>query len=318
MPSAAARVVGMLLVPILGLLATASGAVPGPVMLGPEGSVAAQQAAEESLAPATDTTFRTITIDGMPRQYLVVGPDTVTEPLPAIVVLHGRFVSPEQEAKRSGFLPLAQRAQAILLFPAGYDQSWNDESGCCGQAAADDIDDVRFVAELAREARGRLLVRPGQVSLVGYSNGAKLAFRVLCAHPWMYDSAATFAALPPEPCELPDPPPVSTLIALGDEDIEADTSDPPPDPAEALDATVRTWRDRNNCPTTESATIAPPALVRTWAGCADETMVRSVLYQGISHEWPASHDVSAPFAVDVGPDAAAATLMWQFFTDARR
>ncbi|MBV9593862.1 MAG: hypothetical protein JO147_08745, partial [Actinobacteria bacterium] len=73
--------------------------------------------------------------DGLDRGYVTVVPQDVTTPIPLIVVLHGINASPTQEIERDEFLPLVAAGKAALLYPAGYDQSWNTADGnCCGAA----------------------------------------------------------------------------------------------------------------------------------------------------------------------------------------
>src|SRR5438105_1459978 len=87
-----------------------------------------------------------LTVGGLARRYLVVRPSVTTgAALPVVVVLHGRWVTPELEVTRTAFPSVT--GAAILVYPAasGDDHSWNG-GACCGSSHDRGIDDVAFVA----------------------------------------------------------------------------------------------------------------------------------------------------------------------------
>ncbi len=71
-------------------------------------------------------------------------------------------------------------AQGIAVaYPDGIGGSWN-AGGCCGQAEADDLDDVGFILALVDELVASYSIDPDRVYLTGFSNGGLLAYRLAC------------------------------------------------------------------------------------------------------------------------------------------
>lgn len=248
--------------------------------------------------------MRTVISGGMSRTYLAISPSHEAG-LPLLVVLHGREVTASEESERTGFLTYAQRGLVDLVYPQGTDNSWNDGHGCCGKAGAAGVDDVGFVAQVVADASRFFHSDPKRVYLVGYSNGGRLAFEQVCAHPGLFTAFATFGALPPTEC--PTGPPVRTLIGAGADDSIMHTEG-------SVTTALARWRSRDGCGPETTTTHTGPLTLITWTRCRDESAVASAVYAGVGHLWPAAAPSRAPFTVAVGPSAAAATVMWNFLT----
>jgi polyhydroxybutyrate depolymerase len=277
---------------------------------------AATSAPATTTGPATTTAVRTVESGGTERSYLVIAPAGRRAPLPLLVVLHGRNVTAQTEAVRTGFEPLAERGAAVLAYPIGIGASWNAGGGCCGEAATEGVDDSAFVDAVAADAARHLPVDPARVYLVGYSNGGKLAFRVVCDHPGVFAAFATYGAVPLAPCGSTAPLPA--MVAAGADDPELAAADPPRTVDHAVADAAAVWRARDGCaPAATTATIGPAA-VTTWSDCRAGTAVESAMYAGLNHYWPVAAPVPVEFSTAVGDRAAAATLMWEFLSGHRR
>jgi len=111
-----------------------------------------------------------------------------------VVVLHGGLGNADRiEAARSehglnmdalaekdGFLvvylngtPVTRNMGADLL-------GWNAGGGCCGQSAANNIDDVGYISRAVDFLAARYGVDRGRVFAFGHSNGAMMAQRLVC------------------------------------------------------------------------------------------------------------------------------------------
>ena len=135
--------------------AAAPAGKPSAAPAAPAGTPSAAPTSSPSPAPAVATGFtettQTVTIGTMVRTYVTFTPvQPVAARIPAIVMLHGLAVTPDMEALRDGLLPLATSGHVVLVYPAGYLETWNGVS-CCGSARAAAIDDVSFVATLLRQ-----------------------------------------------------------------------------------------------------------------------------------------------------------------------
>ncbi len=270
-----------------------------------------------ALVPQTTAGLRSLDAAGMRRSYLVVAPARLHADLPLLVVLHGRAVTVQQEAVRTGFLPLAQRGEAIIVYPIGFAQSWNAGHGCCGQAAVAGVNDTDFVADVVADAERQLSIDPSRVYLVGYSNGGKLAFREVCDHPTTFAAFATYGAVPLEPCTNRRAPAIPALISAGTADSELTTTDPPRTATHAVDEAVARWRVRDGCSQSATTTRIAPVTEIAWADCRNGSAVGSAMYSGVTHYWPSSGSTSVPFSAAVDPQAAAATVMWGFLSHHR-
>ena len=101
---------------------------------------------------------------------------------PLVLAFHGGQSHPELMRRFSGLDALAASGRAVVVFPAGTGSreglfTWNG-GNCCGEARADDSDDVGFVDALLDAVAARLPIDPHRVHATGMSNGAMMAYRV--------------------------------------------------------------------------------------------------------------------------------------------
>jgi polyhydroxybutyrate depolymerase len=250
---------------------------------------------------------QSVTVDGVRRTYRSIAPLHMTSRLPLLVVLHGRGESGSAVASRTGFLGLVEQRRAILVAPDGEQLSWNAGHGCCGVAGSRGVPDVRFVAAIVADAARRWPVDTGRVYLVGYSNGGKLAYSEVCAHPTLFAAVATYGAVPLSPCS-PGTAAVPFLLAAGSADRvlpfggKRGGNSPLPSVLQAL-----IWlRTQDGCLARARTGRDGSAVVQQWSGCTGATEVESVVYPGQGHAWPAA-GIS-------GGSPAAATVMWAFLS----
>jgi polyhydroxybutyrate depolymerase len=289
------------------LAACASPAVSAPV--GPEGHAAT---ASPAVADGTTTVARQLTVDGMKRTYLAVGSSLRHKGLPLLIVLHGRGITAQQEATRTGFLPYAERGLVNIVYPLGIAQSWNAGHGCCGVAAKEGVPDTAFLTEVASDASHYFDSDLRRIYLVGYSNGAKLSFEEVCEHPGTFAGLATYGAVPLAPCG--NGKPISALLAAGTDDPVVRSEHFSPSATIALNQAVAAWQSLNGCQGPGSTSQVGPLALTSWTGCQAGTELSSAVYSGLTHFWPTATHTTAPFTTSVGEQAAAATIMWDFLS----
>ncbi|HEX5143934.1 MAG TPA: PHB depolymerase family esterase [Mycobacterium sp.] len=248
-----------------------------------------------------------VSVDGVQRTYRSIAPLHVTSPLPLLVVLHGRGESGSVVASRTGFLGLVEQRRAILVAPDGEHRSWNAGHGCCGVAGSRGVPDVPFVAATVADAARRWPVDAGRVYLVGYSNGGKLAYSEVCAHPTLFAAVATYGAVPLSPCN-PGTAAVPFLLAAGSADRVLPFGGKPGGnpPIPSVPQALGWLRAQDGCLAGPRTGRDGSAVVQKWSGCAGTTEVESVVYPGQGHAWPA--------AGLSGGSPAAATVMWAFLS----
>ena len=78
----------------------------------------------------------------------------------------------------------------ILVMPNGYGASWNAGT-CCGDASAEQLDDVALMRAIFEQVSEHVNVDRGRVYATGFSNGGFMSYRLAC------DAADIFTAVAP-------------------------------------------------------------------------------------------------------------------------
>jgi polyhydroxybutyrate depolymerase len=271
---------------------------------------ASQPASPVPLPTGWTSTTVAITANGLARSYLLIRPQTTsTTPLPVLMELQGCCTIPEVEAQRSGFVDVT--GPAILVYPAGYEQSWN-AGFCCHQAQADDVDDVAFLTAVVNQV---LTDQPdadaGRVYLVGYSNGGRMALRMACATPHLFDAVAAYGAVSAAPCPDTAPVPLLEVAGTADPELTIGPGETPHSTNGYTEPTVRAQVDQyrlaDGCATNPATRTEGTLASTTWSGCRSGDSVQLSLYQGGKHTWPSAD----------GATPSAAQVMWSFFQTVR-
>lgn len=241
-------------------------------------------------------------VGGLTRSWEEIAPvATLPRSAPIIVVLSGISASVSTEVGRDHFVPYADAGEAELVYPVAYQESWN-AGGCCGKASARNIDDVAFLKALAER------VDPGHVRplyLVGYSNGARIAYRMACGAPGYYDAYAMVKGDPQPGCVVSRP---TTIVQVAARNDYAVPYKPGERGLETPPATVQVARLRGagSCGAAISTARSGWLTYTEW-GCADGTRVGFAVYASGVHSFPppASYE------------PAAAAVIWAFFRGAK-
>jgi polyhydroxybutyrate depolymerase len=150
----------------------------------------------------SNTTTESIQVGSLTRQYEVISP---TKPLPKsapiIVVLQGAAATTSTEITRDRMVPYVDADEAEVVYPVAIDESWN-AIGCCDGAAKANVNDVGFIEALVPK------LDPGHtrpIYVVGYSVGGRLAYRLACTDPTLFDGMAAVKADPMPGCVVTTP-----------------------------------------------------------------------------------------------------------------
>lgn len=239
---------------------------------------------------------RTIGIDGLTRTYQVIRPvHPSASALPVLIVLHGISASVAGEEQRDELVPLAATGQAILVYPVGYDESW-DAGSCCGPAAAAGVNDVAFLQNVVQQVRAMPGVDGNRISLIGFSNGGRMVYRMENADPGLVDAVVIVAAVNDADFSVGSGRPVPALEITTRGDPQVAYAD--------VQTEMARWRDRDHCQSVSSSETAGTTTVQHWNTCSDGTEVELATYVGDQHVWPEA-DGSTP---------SSATLIWDFLS----
>jgi polyhydroxybutyrate depolymerase len=249
--------------------------------------------------------LHTLQVGRTTRSYEQFLPTTpLSKSAPLIVMLSGSGATLSLETGRDDLIPYAKAGKADLVYPVDYKQSWN-AGGCCQQAAAQNIDDVGFIKQLVTT------LDPGHkrpVYLVGYSNGARLAYRFACSDPGIFDAIAAVKGDPEPGCDVKDPQDILQIAALDDDYVpfkpgEKSRESPPATPAIVENEDLR---EQDKCSGAGTTTHPGSTLALTsWTGCGNGARLEFAVYSTGAHGFPAAS----------ATQPAAAQVMWAFFTD---
>ena len=140
----------------------------------------------EPAMPQPDITTIAIDIPVGPRRRTALACVPTAPPPPAgwplVLAFHGGQSHPEMMRRFCGLDEWAAAGRAVVVFPGGTGAregllTWNG-GNCCGDARADDSDDVGFVRALVADLDSRLPIDLRRVHAAGMSNGAMMAYRV--------------------------------------------------------------------------------------------------------------------------------------------
>ncbi|HEV7791675.1 MAG TPA: PHB depolymerase family esterase [Pseudonocardia sp.] len=285
---------------------------------GPDSATAASAASDTGSDPGPGTaatpitltaTLHTLAFGGTNRTYRAYTPTGPAARRPLLVVLHGRGQSARAAISQTGFLPLVQRDQAVVIYPDGLDRSWNAGDGCCGVAATRRVPDAGFIEAVVADALSALPVDAGRVYLVGYSNGGKLGYSLACQRPALFTAIATYGSVPLAACPAGTAP-VPVLLAAGVRDtILPFAGAPRAHPPLPSDRAALTWlRTQNRCVGAPVTATAGRATTQHWNDCAAGSDIESVVYPGVGHAWPTAATSGTPALPD---------LMWAFLSTHR-
>jgi len=150
---------------------------------------------------STTTTY-SMKVGQLTRQYEVIAPTApLAKSAPIIVVLSGAAATTSDEITRDQIAPYASAGEAEVVYPVAIKESWN-AIGCCDAAAAENINDVGFIKALVPK------IDPGHtrpIYVVGYSVGGRLAYRLACTDPTLFDGMAAVKADPMPGCVVTTP-----------------------------------------------------------------------------------------------------------------
>lgn len=261
----------------------------------------------------------TVTHDGSERVSLAAVPANLAEGAPVLLALHGGGSSGSQFARlRRAFLADAlQRGWAVAV-PTGTSclrgggSCWDDRDLPADLARAD-ADDVGFLRALVRTLHDRHGIDSARVFVVGFSNGAGMAYRFAAEAPDLVAAASavagtvgrtqgrtdyTYAMTPPPTA------PVPLLIVRGmDDDLVPYYGGVRPRGtyqvlAAQYDASF--WAEANGCdlgavekqgvaglrnPTADTVEVYDYRM-----GCRDDATVRLVGVGRLGHAWPTARD----------------------------
>lgn len=223
-------------------------------------------------------------------------------PMPLVILLHGKFETPEEWLSRSGFPELADRHGFAVIAPFDrpeliVDNPWGEEEL------------VGWVRAIFEETAGQLCIDRSRVFAAGHFAGAWFVAKYLVCEPWLTAVAGNVTHTIPTACSPQVPmlwtwPTQSDYIPIaGGRNCMGSTRPP-------RDRQLRRWRRKMNC--TDEFTVTYDAggdECRRWA-C--EIPLETCVFEG-AHGWPGMATSVLDLCPGPVPQAPAAEIIWTFF-----
>jgi polyhydroxybutyrate depolymerase len=138
---------------------------------------AAHKAADARRGADSGDTVRQVTVDGVPRTYLVhVPPQKPAAGFPVVLAFHGAGAQGAGMIGLTHIDALADRRGFIAVYPDGIDRRWDDGR----RSIAAHTNDVAFTVAMLDDLAHAYPVDARRVFAAGMSNGAMLSERLGC------------------------------------------------------------------------------------------------------------------------------------------
>lgn len=266
---------------------------------------------------AVGTSTERIVVNGVTRTFHVYRPTALSSPAPLVVMLHGGFGSGSQAQKTYRWDTEADAGRFLVAYPDGLNRAWNTGGGCCGQPAANNVDDVGFITEMIATIQREIPIDARRIYATGISNGGMMTYTLACR-------TDLFAAIGPDSATLlgpcPTPHPLSVIHIHGTDDRTIRYDGGPGQGAAHIDgpaipAVNATWRRVDGCASPTSSTAGP--VTTSVASCPGGRAVELITIRGAGHQWPGSvpHEAMQRLLHTDPPSTAldATATIWQFF-----
>lgn len=203
---------------------------------------------------------------------------------PLVVMLHGANGCIEKLQSQTDIEEIGTAWGVSLLWLSGEQLGgrwWNVNGRCCGNAAAQKVNDYAYIRAALKTVRG-LGLSPQRVVVVGKSNGGGMAVGVGCALRKEVDVVVSASGFKGSGCAKAG----SSLMAIGG------TKDLKLGATEATNI-ANHWRSGPlACSKKPTRERRKTATITTWR-CKNGKFVRLVTIQGMDHYWPTWSHMSA-------------------------
>jgi polyhydroxybutyrate depolymerase len=258
-----------------------------------------------------ETTELSITVNQQSRSYLLhdtQSPAQMKTPSPLVILLHGSGLTSSDMRTMSSMDSLADVRHFLVAYPqgSGSPSDWN-AGDCCGDPVDQNTDDIAFLKAVIADISSKLLVDTKRVYVGGFSDGARMSYRVACEMSAQIAAVAAISgSLVTADCAPPRLVPIIAFHGTADPSVSytEPTATPlpraAPTSASTLPPVTRFWLATASCKGTSGVLFAPTTVRYLGTGCGTDVAFYAIF--GGTHAWPvtgADYDFSAsPLIVD--------------------
>jgi polyhydroxybutyrate depolymerase len=253
----------------------------------------------------------TLMHDGLTREFLIHIPPSYdnTKPVPLVLNFHGATSNAEQQRSLFSLMDATSDDKGfIVVYPEGIGASWN-AGACCGDAQAQNVDDVGFALALVEHMKSRACIDPARVYSTGFSNGGRMSYRLGCEAAHVFAAIAPVAGTKSFP-DLENTPgctpsrPLSLIDFMGSADSRI----------AAQPGQVEEWVAFNGCTDAEPTEVYRNGehYCLAYSQCEAETSVTFCVVDGGGHCWPGSTPCVLG-STSTASELSANELMWEVF-----
>jgi polyhydroxybutyrate depolymerase len=269
-----------------------------------------------------------LVVDGNTRSFIIYKPLGYNNAgkMPMVFVNHGGQGDASGMIKLADFRTIADREKIVLVYPTGYQKSWND--GRPTAANVQGIDDVNFFRKMCDYMVANYQVNNSKIYATGISNGGFMSSRLGCELSDKIAAIAVVAASIEEGIANNCNPqkPVPALYIHGTLDgfvpfIGGTVSPGAGGMAISHAQAITKWIALNNCKTTPTITDLPDSAndgttikQRTYTNTTNGTEVVSYVVINGGHTWPQGYGYLPENTIGItSQDMNACEVIWQFF-----
>ena len=261
------------------------------------------------------TVIDSIMSNNIMRKYRLYVPAIYTgsQAVPLILNLHGYTSNALQQQLYSNFMPIADTANFLMVYPEGKaplgNQYWN-----AGFGGAEN--DVLFMSDLIDSLKLTYNIDLNSIYSCGMSNGGIMSYYLACNLPNRIAAIASVTGSMLNSwftCAPSRPFPIMEIHGTADGTVNylGDATFAP------IDSVVKKWSNHNNCnpaPTTFSVpnislTDNSTALHYVYSGGTSGSSVELYKVIGGGHSWPGAF----AFLANTNQDFRASVEIWRFF-----
>jgi len=260
---------------------------------------------------AQQTSDRTLTHDGLEREYILhvpasYDPDT---PAPLLFCFHGLGITANLNMIYTNFKAIADTAGFILIHPQGTKAQGLTHWNVGGFTAGSTVDDVGFTESLLETISNEFNINPNKVYSTGMSNGGYMSFLLACQLSDKFAAVASVTgSMTPETFDECNPQHSTPILQIHGDSDETVPYDGNPDFSKSINQVLEYWIDFNSC--NFPPTITAIEDIDTSDGSTVEQNVYSGGNNGVSvehfkvfgggHDWPGAFgnmDINASMEV---------------------